>query len=63
MSANKVLEEAVRSAEKDLAGIGRVLLRASGTELLVRVMVEANELQTAQKIAESLAQLVRSELK
>ena len=53
----------MRSAEKDLAGIGRVLLRASGTELLVRVMVEANELQTAQKIAESLAQLVRLELK
>jgi phosphoglucosamine mutase len=63
LNTNKVLEEAVRSAEKDLAGIGRVLLRASGTELLVRVMVEANELQTAQKIAESLAQLVRSELK
>ncbi|MFM7496422.1 MAG: phosphoglucosamine mutase [Candidatus Nanopelagicus sp.] len=62
LSTNKVLEEAVRSAENDLAGIGRVLLRASGTELLVRVMVEANELQTAQKIAESLAQLVRSEL-
>ena len=63
LNTNKVLEEAVRSAEKDLAGIGRVLLRASGTELLVRVMVEANELQTAQKIAESLSQLVRSELK
>ena len=63
LNTNKVLEEAVRIAEKDLAGIGRVLLRASGTELLVRVMVEANELQTAQKIAESLAQLVRSELK
>jgi len=63
LNTNKVLEEAVRSAEKDLAGIGRVLLRASGTELLVRVMVEANELQTAQKIAESLAQLVRLELK
>jgi phosphoglucosamine mutase len=40
-----------------------VLLRASGTESLVRVMVEANDLELAQKIADSLAQLVRLELK
>jgi phosphoglucosamine mutase len=63
LTANQVIQEAIISAEKELAGIGRVLIRASGTESLVRVMVEANELQTAQKIAESLAQLVRLELK
>ncbi len=63
LNANQVIQEAIISAEKELAGIGRVLIRASGTESLVRVMVEANELQTAQKIAESLAQLVRLELK
>jgi len=40
-----------------------VLVRASGTESLVRVMVEANDLKLTQKIADSLAQLVRSELK
>ena len=38
-------------------------VRASGTESLIRVMVEAKEMQTAQKIADSLAELVRSELK
>jgi phosphoglucosamine mutase len=63
LAANQVIQEAIINAEKELVGIGRVLIRASGTESLVRVMVEANELQTAQKIAESLAQLVRLELK
>ena len=63
LTANQVIQEAIINAEKELAGIGRVLIRSSGTESLVRVMVEANELQTAQEIAESLAQLVRLELK
>ena len=63
LTANQVIQEAIMNAQKELAGIGRVLIRASGTESLVRVMVEANELQTAQEIAESLAQLVRLELK
>ncbi len=57
------IKEAILESEKELAGSGRVLLRASGTESLVRVMVEANDLELAQKIADSLAQLVRSELK
>ena len=63
LTANQVIQEAIINAEKELAGIGRVLIRASGTESLVRVMVEANELQTAKEIAESLAQLVRLEPK
>jgi len=57
------IKEAILESEKELAGTGRVLVRASGTESLVRVMVEANDLKLTQKIAESLAQLVRSELK
>jgi phosphoglucosamine mutase len=57
------IKDAILEAEKELTGLGRVLLRASGTESLVRVMVEANDLDLAQKIADSLAQLVRSELK
>ena len=57
------IKEAILESEKELAGSGRVLLRASGTESLVRVMVEANDLELAQKVADSLAQLVRLELK
>jgi phosphoglucosamine mutase len=52
--------EAVAFAEAQLAGGGRVLLRPSGTEPLVRVMVEAATEDLAQKIAEDLAARVRT---
>jgi phosphoglucosamine mutase len=63
LESSAKIKDAILAAEKELTGLGRVLLRASGTESLVRVMVEANDLDLAQKIADSLAQLVRSELK
>ncbi|MFD5276613.1 phosphoglucosamine mutase [Pseudarthrobacter sp. NPDC058362] len=56
------LAAAVRAAEAQLGDTGRVLLRPSGTEPVVRVMVEAGDEATAQSIAESLAQVVRTEL-
>ncbi len=56
------LRDAVRSAEAELAGAGRVLLRPSGTEALVRVMVEAPSSDLAQSIADRIAGVVRSEL-
>ena len=46
----------------ELEGQGRVLLRASGTEPLVRVMAEAPTEARAQEICDSLAELVRSDL-
>jgi phosphoglucosamine mutase len=52
----------VRNAEAALGDRGRVLLRASGTEPLVRVMVEAVEEGTARRTAESLARVVEREL-
>ena len=51
---------AVAEAEAELAGTGRVLLRPSGTEQLVRVMVEAPTPESAQQVAERLAGLVGS---
>jgi phosphoglucosamine mutase len=63
LSSSEKINSAISQAEKELGANGRVLVRASGTEALVRVMVEANDLQLAQKIADSLAQLVRLELK
>lgn len=48
----------VEAAEQRLGETGRVLLRASGTEPVVRVMVEAADKATAQDIAEELAQAV-----
>ncbi len=49
----------VASVEKDLGARGRVLLRASGTEPLIRVMVEADEAPLTQKMAERIADRVR----
>ena len=54
--------EAVRMMEKRLGNEGRVLVRASGTEPLVRVMVEAREGHEAASIADDLVVVVRREL-
>lgn len=53
------VQQALRRAEQDLAGTGRVLLRASGTEPVVRVMVEGQERQRVEDWAEQLAAVVR----
>jgi phosphoglucosamine mutase len=55
---NSVLETAVKKAETELGKTGRVLLRPSGTEPLIRVMVEAATQELAQTIANGLAQVV-----
>jgi phosphoglucosamine mutase len=52
--------DAVSVAESELAGTGRVLLRPSGTEPLVRVMVEASTVDIAQTTAERIAAAVRA---
>jgi phosphoglucosamine mutase len=54
--------EAVERENEALSGRGRVLLRPSGTEPLVRVMVEAPTADEAEGTAERLADLVRAEL-
>ena len=53
-----VVQDAVKSAEQRLAGKGRVLLRSSGTELLVRVMVEGEDAQQVSDEADQLAAVV-----
>lgn len=54
--------DAVRAAEQDLGADGRVLVRASGTEPLVRVMVEATDETTARRTAKNLVEIVEREL-
>jgi phosphoglucosamine mutase len=53
------LQEAIRSAEAQLNGSGRVLVRYSGTEPLLRVMVEGTDRAEIQSVAEGLAEVVR----
>ncbi|MGZ6788175.1 MAG: phosphoglucosamine mutase, partial [Nocardioidaceae bacterium] len=57
-----VLAAAVAEAEFELGESGRVLLRPSGTEPLVRVMVEAVTAEQARAVAERLATVVRAQL-
>jgi phosphoglucosamine mutase len=62
LAHNQKIQESVSNIEKSLGARGRVLLRASGTEPLIRVMIEAENGNDAQQFAESLASLVKSEL-
>ncbi|MBD0710063.1 MULTISPECIES: phosphoglucosamine mutase [unclassified Streptomyces] len=56
------LAAAVTAAEQELGSTGRVLLRPSGTEPLVRVMVEAADIEQARAVAQRLADVVKSAL-
>jgi phosphoglucosamine mutase len=62
MASDEGIARAVADAEAQLADTGRVLLRPSGTEPMVRVMVEAADQETAERVAQSLAGTVRERL-
>lgn len=62
LAQSSLISDAVTAAEAKLGDEGRVLLRASGTEPLIRVMVEASSDSLAQEIASSLAAVVKAEL-
>jgi len=59
---NAAVVAAVAEGERALAGRGRVLVRASGTEPLVRVMVEAPTASESAQVADAIAKIVKSEL-
>ena len=58
--ASAALKEAITGEEHGLAGNGRILVRPSGTEALVRVMVEAETEETANACANRLANLIKT---
>ena len=62
VDTDQAIQDLVKQAESELAGTGRVLLRASGTEPLVRVMVEAADEGTAKSWADRIAILVEQRL-
>ncbi len=54
------LWEQVRRQEEALQGEGRILVRPSGTEALIRVMVEAKTVETAHNVAQTLAEFIKT---
>jgi len=57
--ASQELKDATAREEARLQGNGRILIRPSGTEALIRVMVEAREEETAQSVAQNLVEVVK----
>lgn len=59
---NPAIREAIARAEAELAGQGRVLVRASGTEPLIRVMLEGADMAQIQRLSVAIAEVIRTEL-
>lgn len=62
LNASQPVQDALREAEAQLAGHGRILLRPSGTEPLLRVMVEGRDAVQVKNLAERLASVVSQAL-
>ncbi len=62
LGASAAIAEAVHAAEARLGSEGRVLVRASGTEPLVRVMAEASDAQAASGVVDEIVAVVSAEL-
>ncbi|RYZ94612.1 MAG: phosphoglucosamine mutase, partial [Moraxellaceae bacterium] len=58
LSTDETVQSAVKATEEKLAGTGRVLLRPSGTEPVVRVMVEGEDKKQVKELAQELAKTV-----
>ncbi len=60
--SDEVIAEAVKKAEDELKETGRVLLRPSGTEALIRVMIEGRDFEQISRLAQELADIVKERL-
>jgi phosphoglucosamine mutase len=62
ISNNKAINQAVADAERELAGYGRVLLRPSGTEPLIRIMVEGDDTEIVEQHVNAIARVVEQQV-
>jgi len=59
LKSNSEIEKAIKTAEKALAGKGRILVRSSGTEPKVRVMLEGEELTLITKLGNDISKVIK----
>lgn len=59
---NKNITDFIAQKEQEMEGLGRVLVRTSGTEPLVRVMVEGKEIEMVERVVNEIAEVVKREL-
>lgn len=59
---NQNIVDFISEKEKEMSGLGRVLVRTSGTEPIVRVMVEGKNQETVERVATEIAKVVEKEL-
>ena len=62
LQENEAIREAVAVAEQELAGYGRLFVRASGTENLVRVLAEGPDAEALRRVVDDVAAVVEREL-
>ena len=62
MTDNPAVAAIISAKNDEMAGQGRILVRPSGTEPLVRVMVEAPTHEAAHEVAQSVADVVKAEM-
>ncbi len=62
LKSNSEIEKAIKTAEKALAGKGRILVRSSGTESKVRVMLEGKELTLITKLGKDISNIIKEAL-
>jgi phosphoglucosamine mutase len=56
------IEDAIRAAEKKLVGKGRILVRPSGTEPKIRVMLEGEDMKLITKLSKDLSRIIKEKM-
>nr|MBP6467722.1 phosphoglucosamine mutase [Fusobacteriaceae bacterium] len=59
---NNVVTDFIEQKEKEMNGFGRILVRTSGTEPIIRVMTEGKDKEQVERVAREIAEVLKNEL-